>query len=176
MAFSLYHASVPQYLQILPAVVGTLDKAEAWATENGLSGEEILGKQLAPDMWPLTNQFRQVAGHSARAIEAISSGIFTPLTTPSPLDFAELRTILTDALATLQNIDADTLDAQADKEVAFEIGGQVRMRFVASDFILTFSQPNFFFHTTAAYSILRHLGVPIGKRDYLGTPKIIQPA
>lgn len=176
MAFSFYQAVVPQYLQLLPGVLGNIDRAEAWSAEQGLSAEEVLGKQLAPDMWPLAAQFRQAAAHSARALQAVESGTYSPQTTPPPLDFAELRGIVTDALEVVKGIDADTLNASADREVAFTIGGEIRMRFVASDFLLSFSQPNFYFHTSAAYSILRGLGAKVGKRDYLGTPRIIQPA
>ncbi len=176
MAISLHQATVAQYLQILPSMIGLLDKAEAWAAEQGIGADEILGKQLAPDMWPLGRQFRQAAAHSARALTAVETGRFSPDMEPALIDFASVRTVLNDALAIVQGIDADTLEAQADKVIAFEFGGEVRMRFTAQDFLLSFSQPNFYFHTTIIYSILRNLGVKVGKRDYLGKPRIIQPA
>lgn len=177
MALSLYQATVAQYLQILPAAIANLDRAEAWAKEQGLAEEEMLGKRLAPDMWTLATQFRQVAHHSAGALKGLEVGHFSPDMDLNFHDFATLRALLKDALAYLRGFDVATLETLGDKTVAFGFGGEVRMRFTGEDFLLSFSQPNFYFHAAAAYAILRGLGVKVGKRDFLGaTRKIAEPA
>jgi len=176
MALSLYQATIAQYLQLLPAAVANLDRAEAWAGEQGISAEDMLGKRIAPDMWSFATQIRQVVHHSAGALKGAAAGAFSPDVDQGLYDFATLRTLLTDAIAYLESLDEAALDAIAGNEVAFSFGGQVRMRFVAEDFLLSFSQPNFYFHASMIYAILRGLGVSIGKRDFLGKPRIIQPA
>jgi hypothetical protein len=176
MTTSLYQATVAQYLQILPGVIADLDKAEAWAQDQGLSEEEMLAKRLAPDMWPLAMQFRVISDHSAGALQALNSGRFTPDISEPPKDFATLRNILADTLSYVQAIEPAQLDAMQNKEVAFEFGGQVRMRFTGENFLLSFAQPNFYFHATTVYAILRSLGLPIGKRDYLGKARVIEQA
>ncbi|CAN5278471.1 DUF1993 domain-containing protein [soil metagenome] len=176
MALSLYQATIAQYLQLLPAAIANLDRAEAWAGEQGISANEMLGKRVAPDMWPLATQVRQVALHSAGAVKGATAGAFSPDLDQGLYDFATLRALLTDAIAYLEGVEETALDAIAGKEVAFSFGGQVRMRFSVEDFLLSFSQPNFYFHASMIYAILRGLGVSIGKRDFLGTPRISQPA
>lgn len=176
MALSLDQATIPQFLQILPALIGILDKAEAWAKANGVSESEMLGKQLAPDMHSLAAQFRWGAAHSAGAVKAVIDGVFRPDMTPAPEDFATLRGILTDAVSYLQGIDAAQLEDLQDGDVAFEFGGEVRMRFTGSGYLLSFALPNFYFHTSMAYAVLRNLGLEIGKRDFLGAIQVKQPA
>lgn len=176
MALSLYQATIAQYLQLLPTAVANLDRAEAWAAEQGIAAEEMLGKRVAPDMWPLATQIRQVAHHSAGALKGVAAGAFSPDIDQALYDFATLRALLTDAIAYLEGLDDAALEALADREVAFSFGAQVRMRFTGEDFLLSFSQPNFYFHAGMVYAILRGLGVKIGKRDFLGQYRIIQPA
>ena len=168
MALSLYEATVPQFLQILPGVMANLDRAEAWAKERGLSDAEILGKRLAPDMHPLASQFRWAAQHSAGAIRSVFAGIIRPDQTPPPEDFATLRGILTDALSYVQGVDANALEAVRDKDVNLEYAGAVRLRFSGTGCLLSFALPNFYFHTSMAYAILRNLGLEIGKADFIG--------
>lgn len=176
MAISLYQATVPQFVQMLSATADFLDKAEGWAKEAGLTEEEVLGSALAPDMWPLAKQFQIAANNTASAIAALLSGTFSPDLDPAPRDFASLRTLLEKALTVLKAVDPASVDAAQDNMVAIEVRGNVWMRFKGDDFLLSFAQPNFYFHITAAYSILRHLGMPLGKRDYLGMVRAQQPA
>lgn len=176
MALSLHEATVPQFLQILPGVMANLDKIEAWAKERGLSDAEVLGKRLASDMHPLTSQFRWAAQHSAGAIRSVFEGITRPDLTDPPEEFATLRGILTDAVSYLQSVDAGALEAVRDKDVNLEFGGEVRLRFSATNFLLSFALPNFYFHTSIAYAILRNLGLDIGKRDFIGAVQTKQIA
>ncbi|HEX7872277.1 MAG TPA: DUF1993 domain-containing protein [Sphingobium sp.] len=176
MAIDLYQATVPQLVQLLTAAIGNLDKAQGWAKEQGLSDEDILGKSIAPDMWPLAKQFQVIAGHSAGAVKGAIAGAFSPNITDAPRNFGELRALLSAAIADLKAVTPEEVNAAEDKDVVLEIRGNVIMRFKGGDFLLTFAQPNFYFHVTAAYAILRGLGAPVGKRDYLGTPRVQQPA
>lgn len=177
MALSLYEATVPQLQQVLTATITILGKAEEWAKEQGLGEEEVLGKAICADMWPLAKQFQVIAGHSAGAIKGAMEGKFSPNIVEPPMSFAALRALLDEALATLAAVTPADLDGLADQETVLELRGQVLMRFKGGDdFLLSFAQPNFYFHVTAAYAILRGLGMPIGKRDYMGMPRIIMPA
>ncbi|MFT3966330.1 MAG: DUF1993 domain-containing protein [Sphingobium sp.] len=176
MTANLYQATVPQLTQILTATLGNLDKAQGWASENGLSEEEMLAKAIAPDMWPLGKQFQVVAAHSAGAVKGAIAGSFGPDLSEAPRDFASLRTLLTQALDFLGSVSPDEVNGAEDKDVVLEVRGKVMMRFKGADFLLSFAQPNFYFHSMAAYAILRGLGVPVGKRDFLGPVRVQVPA
>jgi len=176
MPLTLHDATIPHYLQVLPTVLANLDKAEAWARDNGMSEAECLGQRLAPDMFPLSYQFRYAAMHSASAIKALQDGQFTVVTDPAPEDFASLRAMLTAALDDLKAIDADAINSLEEREVGFVYGGEVRMRFSGSNWLQSFALPNFYFHVSMAYAILRNLGVGVGKADFLGAIRINVPA
>ena len=167
MPFSLYHASVGAYLQILPSVAGLLTKAEAHCAEKGLSAEAMTGARLADDMWPFAKQVSECVHHSAKAIEGLRAGVFGPELDPAPLDFAALQRAVADARAKLEAVDPAEIDGMIGQDMRFEFGER-RMPFTAEDFILTFSLPNFYFHSTSAYAILRNQGLAVGKMDYLG--------
>jgi hypothetical protein len=175
MAISLYQATVPQHLQIVTAARALLDKAEEWTKQQGRSEADFLATTLAPDMWPLAKQFQLIAVHSAGAVKGAIAGVFAPDISEAPRNFAELRARLDEALAELRAIDAAALDAAEDKDLSLEIRGKVLMRFKGADFLLSFAQPNFYFHVTAAYAILRNLGIDVGKRDFMGVPRLLQP-
>ena len=171
MAFSLYHASVGAYLQILPSVAGLVAKAEAHCAAHGLAAEALTGASLAPDMWPFAKQVTACAHHSAGAIEGLRAGVFGPDLTPAPLDFAELGSTIASAIAHLERVDPAEIDAMLGRDMRFEFGER-RMEFTAEDFLLTFSLPNFYFQASAAYGVLRNLGLPVGKMNYLGKVRL----
>lgn len=167
MPFSLYHASVAAYLQILPSIAGLVDKAEAHCREHGLADEALTGAALAADMWPFAKQVTECAHHSSRAIAGLRAGVFGPEIDPAPLDFAALRTEIADARALLEAVEPGEINAMIGRDMRFEFGTR-RMDFTAEDFLLTFSLPNFYFHASSAYGVLRMKGLPVGKLDYLG--------
>lgn len=167
MASSLYHASVGVFLQILPSVAGLVTKAEAHCREHGLPDDALTEARLAPDMWPFAKQVSETAHHSARAIASVRSGRAGPEIDPVPNDFASLHKEIAEARRLLEEVSPTEVDAMIGKDVRFEFGTR-RMDFDAEDFLLTFSLPNFFFHTTSAYAILRNQGLPVGKLDFLG--------
>ena len=171
MSFSLYDAVVPSNLQILVALDRLLEKAAAFCTERGMREAELIDARLAPDMLPLGYQVKSCASHSIGGIEGARNGSFSPDMTPWPTDLAALRSTLTEARTALEALDRDTIDALAEADTHFAFG-ETRLPFTGANFLLSFSQPNFYFHASIAYAILRAQGVPLGKRDFLGVPRM----
>ena len=167
MAISLYEASVGSYLQTLSAVSGFLEKGLAHCRDNSIDPEEIVQTRLYPDMLPLRFQIQSVVHHSLGAIEAMRNGVFRPPSDLQPLNYAASQALVADARNALLQLTPETINAREGAEVVFEIRNS-RMLFTAEAFLLSFSLPNFHFHATTAYDILRSRGVPVGKRDYLG--------
>jgi uncharacterized protein len=167
MAFSLYAATVPGYRQILGAVAGLLGKAEQFCAERSIPPEDLIQARLAADMLPFTYQVKSTAVHSVGALEAVRKGVFSPDMTPPPTDFAALRALVAAAIAALEGIDAAEVDAFVGRDMRFEFKER-KIEFTAENFLLSFSQPNFYFHATTAYDILRWKGLPLGKRDFMG--------
>jgi len=167
MAFSLYAATVPSFQQILGAVAGLVDKAERHCAETGMAPDDLIQARLADDMLPFAYQVKSTTEHSIGAIEGVRKGVFAPNMAPFPDSFAGLRQLLADARATLGGIDPQEVDGFVGRDMRFEFR-EYRMEFTAEDFLLSFSLPNFYFHATTAYDILRIKGLQIGKRDFLG--------
>ena len=169
MAFSLYAATVPSYRQILGAVSGLLGKAEAFCAEKNLAPADIIQARLAPDMLPFAYQVKSTAVHSLGAIEGVRAGTFSPDMTPPPDSFSALKQRVTEALLALEAVKPSEIDGFLGRDVSFSVPARnVRIDFTAENFLLSFSLPNFYFHATTAYDILRWKGVQIGKRDFLG--------
>lgn len=167
MALSLYDATIPGYLQILGAVAGLLDKAEAFCAERQLPPAKLLEARLAEDMLPFGYQVRATVSHSIGAIEGLRKGVFSPDRTPWPDTLAGLRALVEGARAALAALDPAEVNAFEGRDMRFEMGAY-RLDFTAESFLLSFSQPNFYFHATTAYALLRAQGARIGKQDFLG--------
>jgi hypothetical protein len=142
-------------------------KAEAHCTSKAIAPDALIQARLAEDMFPFAYQLKSAAVHSLGAIEGVRKGVFSPDMTPPPATFAALRARLTDALHGLESASPAEIDGWVGRDMRFEFGER-RTEFTAENFLLTFSQPNFYFHATTAYDILRWKGVAIGKRDFLG--------
>ena len=171
MSFSLYDAVVPSNLQILGAIDALLDKAEGFCTAQGRAAAELIDARLAPDMLPFGYQVKSCVGHSIGGIEGVKAGSFSPDTTAWPTDFAGLHHAVQTAIASLKAIERESFDALADADTMFAFG-ETKMPFTGANFLLSFSQPNFYFHASIAYAILRAQGVKLGKRDFMGMPRI----
>jgi hypothetical protein len=171
MAFSLYAATVPSCLQILQSVSGLLVKAEGFCAEKGIAPQDLIQARLAEDMLPFAYQVKSTAVHSLGAIEGVRRGVFSPDMTPPPDTFPALKARISETLAALQAIDAAEIDGFVGRDMRFSFGER-SMDFTAENFLLSFSQPNFYFHATTAYDILRWKGLSIGKRDFLGKPRV----
>jgi uncharacterized protein len=167
MAFSLYAATIPSYRQILESVSGLLRAAEGFCAEKGIASGDILQARLAEDMHTFAYQVKSTAVHSIGAIEGVRRGVFSPDATPPPESFAALKTRIAESITALDAIDAAEVDAFVGRDMRFVFGDR-HLDFTAENFLLSFSQPNFYFHAATTYDILRWKGVPIGKRDFLG--------
>lgn len=167
MATSLYDMSIPSYLQVLGAASGFMRKGAEHCAEHGLDPGELVEASLREDMLPFRFQVISICHHSLGAIRGIQEGVFTPPPAMPDLDYAGLQSLVDDAGTQLQAISREEVDALEGKALVFKIG-KTEMPFVAENFVLSFSLPNFYFHATTAYDILRMLGVKIGKMDYLG--------
>jgi len=167
MAFSLYDATVANYLQTLGAVSGFLEKSLTHFREKGIDPAELVESRLTSDMAPLRFQIVSVAHHSRGAVEAARNGVFLPSSGKPELDYAALQALVTEARDELAALTPETVNALAGRDVIFKLGERA-LPFTAEGFLMSFSLPNFFFHATTAYDILRHKGAPLGKRDFMG--------
>jgi hypothetical protein len=167
MGVSLYDLSVGNYLQTLNAVSAFLGRGADHCRDNGIDPNEIVETRLYGDMLPFRFQIVSVCHHSLNAIKGVQSGEFGPPGAVGDLDYAALQKMVTDTIAEMQALKADDVNALAGKDVTFALG-TFKLPFTAENFIMSFSLPNFHFHATTAYDILRSKGVPLGKRDYMG--------
>ena len=167
MSTSLYDLSVAGYLQTLGGVAGFLERGLAHFTEKNTDPNEIVETRLVPDMLPFRFQVQAVAHHSLGAIEGVKKGQFGPPANLPALDYRGLQTLVADTREALQRLEPAEINALEGSDVVFHIRDR-QMPFTAEGFLLSFSLPNFHFHSTTAYDILRMKGVPVGKRDYLG--------
>ena len=168
MPMTLHSAFVPTCLQVLGALSGILEKAEAHCAEHGLDAEDLIGARFAADMNDFAYQVKSCLVHSAIAVESCKAGSFSPDSSLAPRNFAGLRALVTNAIRRLEQVQETDMEALIGKPIQFTIPGVVDWSFDADQFLLTFSQPNFFFHATTAYDLLRWKGVPLGKMNFLG--------
>ena len=167
MPLSLHAAYVPSALQMLGTAQHLVGKAEAWCSETGCSEADLIGARLIDDMLPFTYQIKSVAEHTAGAIAGVHAGSFSPALDAPPATFAALRDKLAGAVATLEALSEDEMEAMIGRDVTFTFK-DMKVPFTAENFLLSFSQPNYYFHAATAYDILRMKGVQIGKRDFSG--------
>ena len=170
MAISLYDVSVTSFLQVLGGVAGYLDKGAQHCRQNGIDLNEIVETRLHPDMLPFRFQIVAVAHHSLGAIKGVQAGVFTP-PGASTADYAGLQELVADARSELEKLGRDAVEALEGRDVVFQLGER-KLPFTAEGFLMSFSLPNLHFHATTAYDILRTKGVPLGKRDYMGQPRM----
>ena len=173
MSFGIYEASAPIFINALTNMRAWLDKAAATGSETAL-----LAAQLAPDMRPLPAQF-QMASDSAKNAIARLSGVEAPSMPDTEASFAELQDRCDRTIAFIKSADPAILSASADREVILKFPNGMGYRFNGSDYLTGFALPNFFFHVTTAYAILRAAGVELGKPDFLqhlGQPNITPDA
>ncbi|MET0547468.1 MAG: DUF1993 domain-containing protein [Caulobacterales bacterium] len=167
MSLSLYEVCVPTYLQMLGAVSGFLERGRAHAIENGTDPDTYLSARLASDMFPLSLQAILIEHHSLGTINMLKTGKGGIPTKTPPASYADLVKLIADARQTVAGFSPDEIDALDNSDVVFEVG-QNKLPFTSKNFLLSFGLPNFYFHVTTAYDILRAQGAPLGKIDYLG--------
>lgn len=166
MTISMYSASVPVFQHMLRNLVHVLEKAEANAQARKFDASVLAASRLAPDMLPLTRQVL-IACDAAKLAAARISGKEAPKFEDTETTFEELKARIHKTLAYLETVSAADLDGTEGKEITFPVGREARRTMTAQAYLTTWALPNFFFHVTTAYAILRHNGVDLGKTDYL---------
>lgn len=160
MPISMYQASVPSLVRAFEALSAILKKAE----EHG--GDALVEARLAPDMLTLAGQVQR-ASDTAKGCVARLAGIDNPSFPDDEKTFADLHKRIQKTVSFLQSVKPEQIDGTEAKPVSFK-GGQTELKFTGESYLLSFVLPNFYFHVTTAYDILRHKGVPLNKRHYLG--------
>jgi hypothetical protein len=162
----MHQASVAVFKRMLPALAAILDKADAHAASRKIDPGAILGARLFPDMYSLTRQV-QLTCDFAKNCCARLSGVEAPKHENKEASFAELKARISATLAFVESMKTKDIDGTEEKEVTLKIGGKdTPMK--GRDYLLHFVMPNFYFHATTVYDLLRHNGVELGKRDFLG--------
>lgn len=168
MSVSMYTVSAPIFIQFLTGLSGVLDKAQAHIDARKLDESFFMGMRLYPDMHNFTRQVRASCDHAVNACARIA-GVELPTFENNETTIAQLKARIDKAIAFVRTMKPAQLDGMEDKEIVVKFASGER-RFTGQTMLINFSLPNFYFHTTTAYAILRHCGVDIGKRDFMGTP------
>ena len=167
MPFSMSQTALPTFELGLTALSGVLAKADAHAVAKKFDSAVLLGTRLAPDMFALTRQV-QIATDQAKNGSARLAGVEPPRFDDNETTIAQLQDRIAKTLAFLKTLDRKAIDAAAEREIVFPLGPVKKGQMKGDDYLNHFMLPNFYFHTTAAYAILRHCGVDVGKMDFLG--------
>jgi hypothetical protein len=167
MTASLYDLSVPVYRQMLTGLSAVLDKAEAHFAAKKVSDATLLGTRLIPDMFTLARQV-QIACDHAKNGPARLAGVEPMKFEDTEASIAELKARIANVLEYIEGLDKTAIAAGGDRVVQFPAGGGKRAEMSGADYLVHYSLPNFYFHVSMAYAILRQAGLDIGKRDYLG--------
>ena len=169
MSFSLYEAVIPTQIQMLQAAQAWIEKAK----ESSHSESEIVEARLTDDMLPFAFQIKSLVSHSIGAVEGVRKGVFSPDLEPAATELEKMRLNLGAAENTLRALSKGEVDSFIGNDMLFVFEQRdIRLPFKAEDFLLSFSQPNFFFHATTAYALLRAKGLGIGKADFTGKLRI----
>jgi hypothetical protein len=168
MAISMYQASTPRFAHVLNNLTGMLDKAAAHCEARKIDPAALTAFRLYPDMLPFTRQV-QIACDSAKGAVARLAGVEIPRHEDTEQTFAELKQRIAKTLDFIQSVKAAQIDGSEEREVVIKLRGQ-DTGFKGRQYLLSFAWPNFYFHVTTAYDILRHNGVELGKRDFIGNP------
>jgi uncharacterized protein len=166
---SMHQSSVGVFTQFLGSLSNLLDRAAAHAEARKIDPSILLDARLYPNMYNLTRQLGEANRHATIAC-ALLAGVDPPIFPDTEPDIPELKARIASTIAFIRNLDAAQIDGSAEKEVVFTFRNGSKRNFTGQSLLLTFSVPQFFFHVTTAYDILRHCGVDLIKKDFLGTP------
>jgi len=167
MTLSMYQASVPVFKQMLGGLSGVLAKAEAHATARNITPAALLQARLYPDMFPLLRQV-QVACDFAKSVSARLAGVEVPGFEDKEESFADLQARIAKTLAFLDSLTAAQMEGSETRQIVTQAGTPKEKIFSGQSYLLNYGLPHFFFHTSTAYAVLRHSGVEVGKKDYIG--------
>lgn len=166
MTLSMYQASAPRFSHMLNNLAGILRKAEEQAAARKIDPAVLLGSRLYPDMFPLMRQI-QIACDNAKGPVARLAGLEPPSHEDTEQTFADLQARIAKTQEFIASVPADQIDGSEDREIQLKVGPK-ELRFTGTQYLFGFALPNFHFHVVTAYDILRHNGIELGKRDYLG--------
>jgi hypothetical protein len=173
MTISVHQASVGVFEVLLRAFLGLIDKATAHAQAKKFDPVVYMTLRLRPDMMPFARQVQSACDHAKNASSRLA-GVAAPRFEDNEADLVELKARVQKTLDHLATLDKDAVDAGATREILIPLGPN-KMKMQGSDYLLHFALPNFYFHLTTAYDLLRDAGVEIGKRDFLGAVPGISP-
>ena len=168
MTSPIYTASIPVFKQMLGGLSGVLAKADAHVAAKKIDPNALLQARLFPDMFTLLRQV-QVATDFAKSVSARLAGVDVPKLDDNEQTFADLQARITTVLTFIDGLDVALFDEAATREIVTQAGTPKEKRFTGTSYLFNYGLPHFFFHTTTAYNILRHNGVEVGKKDYIGT-------
>ncbi|NBX04149.1 MAG: DUF1993 domain-containing protein [Alphaproteobacteria bacterium] len=166
MTLSMYQASVPTFIHGLQNLSAILTKAAAYAEAKKFEPSVLVNSRLFPDMFPLSRQI-QITTDVIKGGVARLAGVEVPSYADDETTFEQLQARIAKTIAFLQSFKAEQIDGSEEKIIALKVGGN-EMNFKGQPYLLTFVIPNFYFHITTTYAILRHNGLDIGKMDFLG--------
>ena len=167
MSYSMSKASLPALEMGLNALSGVLDKGAAYAAAKKIDPTVLVQSRLAPDMFPLSRQV-QIACDMAKNGSARLAGVDPPPFEDKETTLDELKARVAKTVAYVKSLDGKKIDASGDREITFPLGPTNKGHMQGDEYLNHFVLPNFYFHCTAAYAILRHCGVDVGKQDFLG--------
>lgn len=170
VTISLHEASVGVYVPYLRNLSALLDHAEAHARARKLDADVLLGMRLAPNMYSLRQQVGEANRHVVLSC-ALLAGCAPPVFPDAAIDIAGLKARIAATIDFVQGLPREVIDAATDRNVVFTFRSGATRPFTGKSLILTFSVPQFFFHVATAYDILRHAGVDLAKKDFLGPPR-----
>ena len=165
---SLYSQSVPAFQQMLLALQAILKQADAHATSKKIEPDALLQARLFPDMFPLIRQV-QIAADFARGVSARLGGVDVPVFEGTERTFADLDTLLEQTLEFLNGLEAAGFEGAESREIVLRPGTPKEKRLSGATYLTHYGLPQFYFHVTTAYALLRHNGIEVGKRDFMGT-------
>ncbi|MEO8417244.1 MAG: DUF1993 domain-containing protein [Methylophilaceae bacterium] len=166
MTISMYEASIPVFKRFLSNLSAMLTKASDYADARKIDHSVLLNARLFPDMYPLVKQV-QIATDQAKGAAARLAGVEIPKFEDNESNFAELHERIAKTIAFLDSVKPEQLEGSESRDIVLTLRDK-KLEFKGLQYLLTWVQPNFYFHVTTAYDILRHNGVEIGKRDFLG--------
>ena len=168
MTISMYRASVPVFLQILPAMSACLDKGAAYAAAKKFDPAVLLQSRLFADMFPLVRQV-QIAADFAKSTVARLAGVDPPKYDDTETTIDQLKARIAKTVDYVKEFKPSQIDGSEERDITIPMGGQSRS-FKGENYLVGFAMPNFIFHATTAYAILRHNGVELGKADFMRAP------
>jgi hypothetical protein len=169
VSLSLHQASIPVFVRNFDNLTKIIDKAAANAAARNIDPSVFITARLAPDMLPFSKQI-QIASDISKGAASRLASVDIPNFADTESTFDELKERISRTVTYLRSLDAAAIDASSERDITFKASRDLEIKLPGNSYLLTFAMPNFYFHISAAYMILRHNGVNLGKLDFLGTP------